>query len=489
MRAQNEIFVAGRWQKPESAAVITVVNPTTEEPYGTIPDCNEADVARAVEAAARALRDDPWRDMPVEERSAIVRAIQAGLAARADEFAELSSRTLGQPIHEARGLGGSIELIDMYLESLNEIRFGYLRTDRSGTSYITRRPVGVVAGITPWNTPLRSEVKKAIPALLAGCTVVLKSAPETPFAGAIFAEVCATAGVPDGVLNVVFGGPATGAALVAHPLVRKVAFTGSTATGALIGAVAGASFKRMQLELGGKSAAVVLEDADLAAALPYLARGNFYGTGQMCVAVSRVLVPRRRYAEVVDALVESARAEVVGDPLADTTTMGPLVTERQRGRVLDYFALARSEGARVAIGGGVPEELDRGWFVSPTVLDGVDNSMRIAHIEAFGPVASVIPYSDEGEAIDIANSSEYGLHGAVFAADDQRALDVARRIETGSLGINRFGTTTSAPFGGVKNSGIGREHGPEGYDSFLEYVPYTVSAELADRLRGDGVPG
>jgi aldehyde dehydrogenase (NAD+) len=209
----------------------------------------------------------------------------------------------------------------------------------------------------------------------------------------------------------------------------------------------------------------------------------------MCVAVSRILVPRRRYAEVVDALVESARAEVVGDPLADTTTMGPLVTERQRGRVLDYFDLARSEGARVAVGGGVPEELDRGWFVSPTVLDGVDNSMRIAHIEAFGPVASVIPYSDEREAIDIANSSEYGLHGAVFAADDQRALDVARRIETGSLGINRFGTTTSAPFGGVKNSGIGREHGPEGYDSFLEYVPYTVSAELADRLRRDGVPG
>ncbi len=486
MLQRHEVFIDGRWQPSDGTELAPVVNPATEQVFGTVTVSSPLDVDRAVQAADRALR--AWAATPLDERREIVGAIKDGLLKRADHFAWLASSTLGQPHADTRMLGAAPALIDMYLESLDAVRFEYLRTDSAGTTLVTRRPVGVVAGITPWNTPLRSEVKKAIPALLSGCTVVLKPAPQTPFSAAAFAEVAAEAGVPDGVLNVVFGAAAAGEALVRHPLVRKVAFTGSTATGSAIGAHCGATFKRMQLELGGKSAAVVLPDADLDQVLPALARGNFYGTGQMCVALSRVLAPRARYQEIVDGLADHARAQVLGDPFDERTTMGPLVTAQQRSRVLDYVAIARAQGAGIVTGGGPPAALERGWYVEPTVLSAVDNDMRIAREEIFGPVASVIAYDSEDDAIGIANSSDYGLHGAVFSADEEHALSVARLIESGSVGVNRFGTTTSAPFGGIKRSGVGREHGPEGYDSFLEYVPYTISPELARALPGAGQP-
>lgn len=485
MYERNDVFIDGEWQRSSGKDVLEVINPTTEGVFGTVRAASDDDVDHAVRSADRALRSGPWPKMTLEERCDIVMRIKAGLLARTEEIAFLAASTLGQVYRAATGLGGAAGLLDMYVASSKQVSFEYLRTDASGTALITRKPVGVVAAITPWNTPLRSEIKKAIPAILAGCTVVVKSSERTPFAGAIFAEVAAAAGLPDGVINLIFGGPETGAALVEHPLVRKVTFTGSSATGARIGEHCGRTFKRMQLELGGKSPAVVLEDADVDATLPWLDVGNYYGTGQMCVALSRVIVPRSRYDEIVDRMTQQAKEYRLGDPLDERTTMGPLVAERQRTRVLDYIAIARADGAEVVVGGGRPAYLDHGWYVEPTVLRGVENTMRIAQEEVFGPVASVIAYDTEAEAIRIANSSAYGLHGAVFAGSPERALEVARQIDTGSVGINRFGVNVSAPFGGVKNSGVGREHGPEGYDSYLEYVPYMLPPELADKMLAD----
>ena len=330
--------------------------------------------------------------------------------------------------------------------------------------------------------PVGSEIKKLIPAILAGCTIVLKPAPETPFGAAILAEICSEAGAPPGVVNVVLGDGSTGDHLVRHPLVRKVAFTGSSATGSRIWAAVADKFARLQLELGGKSAAIVLDDADLEQATPFLAMGIFPFTGQQCTATSRILAPRSRYDEVVEAMVAAAGSFVLGDPFDPATTMGPLVAERQRTRVLDYIELGKSEGARVATGGGRPSDQPRGWFVSPTVLTQVANTMRVAREEIFGPVVCVIPYDSEAEAIAIANDSAYGLGGAVYSRDSERALCVARQVESGYISVNRYGIGPTAPFGGVKASGIGREGGLEGYESFLEYISHPLTHDFAVQL-------
>lgn len=481
MRERLGIFVDGQWHASSGSDIYTVINPTTEEPYGITNLGTDLDVDRAVISADRALRSAAWRATTLDERCAMVERIALLLAGRTKELARIQAESMGGLYRTALALGGSLQLIEMYLESVREVDFEYVRSDRYGNTLITRQPVGVVAGIVPWNAPVRSEVKKVVPALLAGCTVVLKPAPETPFGAAIFAEICAEAGVPPGVVNLVPGGPATGEALVRHPLVRKIAFTGSTATGARIASLGGESFKRLQLELGGKSAAILLDDVDIEAAVPWLIRGNWGNSGQVCTAITRVLTPRRRYADVLDALAAAASEQVVGDPLDDQTTLGPLVTERQRDKVLGFIAAGVNDGAQLVTGGG-RADLDHGWFVQPTVFSGVDNAMRIATDEIFGPVTSVIPYDSEDDAVEIANDSRYGLHGAVFARDEAHALQVARRIDTGSVAINGFYLAASAPFGGIKQSGIGREHGPEGYDSFLEYISYNIPKTLADRL-------
>jgi betaine-aldehyde dehydrogenase len=284
------------------------------------------------------------------------------------------------------------------------------------------------------------------------------------------------------VVNVVFGGASTGEALVTHPLIRKIAFTGSTDVGRRIATLAAREFKRLQLELGGKSAAIVLDDVDLDETLPWLDAGVFRAAGQICFANTRIVVARSRYDEVVDALAQRARAHVLGDPFDPATTMGPLVARRQRDRVRGYIEAGKAEGARLVTGGGTPDDQPRGWFVEPTVFSDVKNSMKIAQEEIFGPVASVIPFDDEDDAVRIANDSRYGLGGAVHSADPLHALRVAGRVESGYIAINRFGIGGSGPFGGVKNSGIGRECGVEGFDSFLEYTSYPVSAEFADDL-------
>jgi aldehyde dehydrogenase (NAD+) len=482
MEIREGIYLDGRWEPSTGDATFTVINPYTEEPFGRATIGNERDVDAAVLSARRALTEGPWRTTPLDERIAIVKRIQEGLVARTDQLARLSTSSMGVPYAATRGHYNTFELIDSYIDMARRVRWEYLRMDNTGDTLIARRPVGVVAGIIPWNAPVRGEAGKVIPALLAGCSIVLKPAPETPFAGAILAEICSEAGVPPGVVNLVPGDASTGDLLVRHPLVRKVAFTGSSATGSKIWAATADRFARLQLELGGKSAAILLADADLATAVPWLSGGVFALGGQQCTATSRVLAPRSRYDEVVEAMAAAAGSYVMGDPLDPATTLGPLVAERQRTRVLGYIDIGRSEGAKLITGGGRPGGQPRGWFVEPTVFADVESGMRIAQEEIFGPVVSIIPYESEADAIRIANDSEYGLGGAVHSADQAHALEVARQVDSGYVAVNRYGIPSSAPFGGVKRSGIGRIQGYECYDSFLEYLSYPVTHELAQEL-------
>ncbi len=481
MEMRHGAYVGGRSLSSTSDEMFKVVNPYTEETFGEATIGTADDVDAAVRSSQLAL-EGPWGHTRLEERIAIVERIRELLLARADELASLTTSSMGTPFQGYRSLGNSSELIDMYIDTIRQVRFEYLRMDKSGDALIVRRPVGVIAGIVPWNVPIRSEIKKVIPALLSGCTMVLKPAPETPFGAAVLVEICSEAGVPPGVVNLVLGDGTTGEHLIRHPLVRKVAFTGSTATGEMIWRATAERFTRLQLELGGKSAAIVLDDVDLEKAIPWLAVGIYAFTGQQCTANSRVLAPRSRYDEVVDAMAEAARSYVLGDPFDAVTTMGPLVAQRQRDRVLGFIDIGNAEGARLVTGGRRPPDLPRGWFVEPTVFADVDNSMRIAQEEIFGPVVSIIPYENEEEALRIANDSLYGLGGAIFSADSYRALEVARRVDSGYVSVNRYGIPSSAPFGGVKRSGIAREHGVEGYDSFMEYVPHPLTHEFAEQL-------
>jgi aldehyde dehydrogenase (NAD+) len=482
MMIRDGLYVDGKWQASNGDASAAVINPYTEEAFGRATVATAADVDIAVRSAQRAFDEGPWRRASLDERIEVMERFRDLLAARADELGGLNSSSMGMPFSSARLLGSSVELIDMYIAQARRLTFEYLRRDATGDSLIVRRPLGVVAAIVPWNVPVRSEIKKIIPALLTGCSIVLKPAPETPFGASVMAELFSEAGLPPGALNLVLGDGTTGDHLVRHPKVGKVAFTGSTATGSKIWSAVSDRFARLQLELGGKSAAIVLDDADLNDARGWLNNGIFALTGQTCTATSRVLAPRSRYDEVVEVMVEEARSHVMGDPFAEATTLGPLVAERQRARVLNYINIGHAEGAKVVIGGERPADQSRGWFVEPTVFANVDNSMRIAQEEIFGPVVVVIPYDDDADAVRIANESEYGLAGAVYSSDPHHALAIARQVDSGSIAINRYGLPSSAPFGGVKHSGIGREHGTEGYDAFLEYIAHPLSADFAEEL-------
>ncbi len=360
--------------------------------------------------------------------------------------------------------------IEAFLAIAREYPWEETRTGALGSPVVVRRePVGVVAAIPPWNVPQFTIMSKVVPALLAGCTVVVKPAPETPLDTYLMAELLMEAGVPAGVVNIVAAGREVGEHLVSHPGVDKVAFTGSTAAGRKIGAICGEQLKRVSLELGGKSAAIVLDDADLAKTMEGLKFTALMNSGQACVAQTRILASRARYDEVVDALVETVGAMQVGDPMDPATEIGPLVAQRQQERVEKYIALGQEEGARVALGGnGRPDGLDRGWYVRPTIFAGVDNTMRIAQEEIFGPVLSVIAYDDVADAVRIANDSEYGLAGTVWTGDAEAGLEVARSVRAGTYGVNTYTMDFAAPFGGYKASGIGREFGPEGLGQYTE---------------------
>jgi aldehyde dehydrogenase (NAD+) len=477
---RSTLFIGGDWVAPASAETIEVVSPHSESLVATVPSGTDADIDAAVAAARLAFDEGPWPRTSPEERIAVVQEFANLYAGRMEEMGHLITTEMGSPasFSQLAQAPAPWMMIEAFLTIARAFPWEETRPGALGTDVIVRRePVGVVAAIPPWNVPQFTTISKVVPALLAGCTVVLKPAPETPLDSYLMAELLVEAGVPAGVVNIVAGGREVGAHLVAHPGVDKVAFTGSTAAGRAIGAVCGQQLKRVSLELGGKSAAIVLDDADLAATMEGLKFTALMNSGQACVAQTRILASRAQYATVVDALAETVEAMTVGDPEDPATEIGPMVARRQQERVEKYIALGQEEGARIVVGGlGMPDGIDRGWYVRPTVFADVDNRMRIAQEEIFGPVLSVIAYDDVDDAVRIANDSDYGLAGTVWTGDAAAGLDVARRVRTGTYGVNTYTMDFAAPFGGYKSSGVGREFGPEGLAQYTEYKAIYTSA-------------
>ena len=468
MLLRNQLFIGGAWVAPSGKQTIEVHNAGNGEVMGRVPLGDDKDVERAVAAARNAFAS--WSETPAEARAAYLEKISAGLKARADELARLIAQEVGMPLKMAVRIQAGLPIANFanYAKILREFKF----EERVGNSVVVRDPVGVVGAITPWNYPLHQIALKVAPALAAGCTVVLKPSEVAPFNAFLLADVIESVGLPKGVFNLVTGtGTQAGEALVKHPGVDMISFTGSTRAGKRISELASHSVKRVALELGGKSASVILDDADIAAAVKGTVNGCYLNSGQTCTALTRMLVPESKYEEAARVATEVANTFKVGDPLAETTRLGPLTSAAQLERVRGYIRKGVQEGAELLVGGAEPPEgaPAGGYYVRPTVFGKVKNSMTIAQEEIFGPVLSIIAYRDEEEAVRIANDSPYGLAGAVWSKDDARAQRVARRIRAGQVDVNGGAFNMNAPFGGFKQSGHGREAGVFGLEEFLEY--------------------
>jgi betaine-aldehyde dehydrogenase len=481
---RKDLFIGGEWVAAQSRNTIDVIEASTEQPLGRVPDASPADIDRAVAAARNAFDHGPFPDWTPAERGDALDRLSKALQARAPKLAETISRENGSPAQLAMGLQvfSAVMVLNIYNEIVRGFNFVEERTGALGHRVRVRRaPVGVVAAVVPWNVPLFVSVLKLGPALAAGCSVVLKLAPETPLDGYLLAEAIEEAGLPPGVINVLAAGRENSEYLVRHPGIDKVSFTGSTVTGGKIGAICGEQIKRCTLELGGKSAAILLEDVAVdGPMLQQLLGAALMNNGQACGAQTRILAPRSRYAEIVDALAGAVGAMKVGDALDPATNIGPVVSERQRDRIAGYLEAGKAAGAKAAVGGGRPKALSKGWFIEPTVFTNVDNSMKIAQEEIFGPVLAVIPYGNEQEAIAIANDSQYGLCGSVWTPDVERGARVASRVRTGCVAVNSgMIVDMRSPFGGFKKSGIGRELGPEGLACYTEYQSIIMPAPSA----------
>jgi aldehyde dehydrogenase (NAD+) len=479
----DKLFIGGKWVEPSTSEVIEVHSPATGELVGKVPAAAPGDVDAACAAARKAFDEGPWPTMSPQERAAVLGAAVKLMEERADELKFLLGAETGQPamIVDMMQYGAAMAAFNYFAAAADKFTWQDIRDGIYGQSLVLREPIGVVGAITAWNVPFFLAANKLGPALLAGCTVVLKPAAETPLSVFAMAEMFAEAGLPEGVLSVVPGGPETGRALTANPEIDKYTFTGSSAVGKEIGKLAAEKLKPCTLELGGKSAAVILEDADLDSTLPMLAFSGVMNSGQACVAQTRILAPRSRYDEVVEKVAGAVAAMPVGLPDDPGAAIGPLISEKQRERVEGYIKKGVEEGARLVTGGGRPEGLDSGWFVQPTVFADVDNSMTIAQEEIFGPVLAIIPYDSEEDAIRIANDSVYGLAGSVFTTNYPRAMEIASKIRTGTYAVNMYAFDPGAPFGGYKNSGIGRENGPEGIAQYVEHksvlLPFGYTPE------------
>nr|WP_123670469.1 aldehyde dehydrogenase [Actinocorallia herbida] len=474
---RDTLYIGGAWTAPRGGAV-DVVEASTGEVFARAGLAGTADIDDAV-AAARGALEGAWGALDAPARADLIDRFARELKSRGRATSALVSRENGMPITLSAGANGfaAAGIIAYYARLLRDLESEDVRASVfGGRTIVTRGPVGVVAAITPWNYPQALAAMKLGPALAAGCTVVLKPPPETALDAYAFAEAAEAAGLPAGVLNVVPADREAGAHLVAHPGVDKVAFTGSTPAGRSIGEVGGRLLRPVTLELGGKSASLIAEDADLDLFAAKLLEVSLPNNGQTCHACTRILAPRSRYAEVVEAVTETVRGLRIGDPLDKSTEIGPLVSRAQQTRVLGHIEEGRRSEARLTTGGAAPD--GPGWYVEPTVFADVANTDRIAREEIFGPVLAVIPYTTEDEAVAIANDSDYGLGGTIWTTDESHGIDLAHRIETGSVGINHYALDFSSPFGGVKSSGLGRELGPEGLTPYLQ----TKSIYLSSRL-------
>ncbi|MEU9101233.1 aldehyde dehydrogenase [Streptomyces sp. NPDC048361] len=467
----GQLFIGGELTDPLGSDVIEVISPHTEQVIGRVPHASRADVDRAVAAARTAFETGPWARATPDERIDVVSRIKDAILARHEEIARSISSQNGSPYSWsvlAQALGAMM-VWDSAITVARQFPYEERRSGALGPLLVRREPVGVVAAVVPWNVPQFVAAAKLAPALLTGCSVILKPSPETPLDSYILGEIAAEAGLPRGVLSILPADREVSEYLVGHPGVDKVAFTGSVAAGKRVMEVAARNLTRVTLELGGKSAAVILPDADLEATVAGVVPAAWMNNGQACVAQTRILAPRGRYDEFAEAFAAAAGALVVGDPMDPATQVGPLVAERQQRRSLDYIRIGQEEGAKILAGGGRPAGLERGWYVEPTLFGGVDNSMRVAREEIFGPVICLLPYGDEAEALRIANDSEYGLSGSVWTADVEHGIDFGRRVRTGTFNVNTFSLDMLGPFGGYKSSGVGREFGPEGFGEYLEH--------------------
>jgi acyl-CoA reductase-like NAD-dependent aldehyde dehydrogenase len=477
---RERLFVGGAWSAPSTTDVIEVISPHTEEPIARVAAAGAEDVDRAVTAARTAFDEGPWPRLDPSERIDAVRRLADLYGARRREMAQLITAEMGAPISFSKFAQATLPLMlfNVFADIATNHPWEEARPGHFGSDVILRQePAGVVAAVVPWNMPQFLIVGKLAPALLAGCPIIVKPAAETPLDALLLAELVEEAGFPPGVVSMLPGGGDIGERLVRHPGVDKVSFTGSTVVGRQVAAACGEGLKRVSLELGGKSAAIVLDDAEPSDVAEGVKVAGLMNSGQACVAQTRVLVPSARYAELVDALAAMVEALVVGDPSDAATEIGPLVAHRQQERVRGYIEDGKREGARLVVGGSeLPDGIDRGWYVRPTLFADVDNHMRIAREEIFGPVLSVIPYGDEDDAVRLANDSDYGLSGSVWTADDKRGLAIASRVRTGSFGVNQpYSMDPAAPFGGVKASGIGRELGREGLEGYLDVKAISVA--------------
>jgi betaine-aldehyde dehydrogenase len=468
-RERRTLFIGGEWVEPASGSVSDIVSPATLEVVGSAPDGSAADMDRAVAAARETFDSGSWSRLPVAERLAVLERVSKLYSERAEELASLITAEMGSPITFSRKAQGPIaqHILNYFIQLGSVFEFEQRREGLSLPALVVHDPVGVVAAIAPWNYPQALLIMKIAPALVAGCTVVAKPSPETAIDGLVLAEIFDEAGLPPGVLNVVPAGREAGEHLISSRAVDRVAFTGSTESGKRVAEICARDMRRCTLELGGKSAALILDDADATRTMEGLRDFAVRNSGQTCTNQTRILVPRSRQQEFTDAVCDLFASLRVGDPTDPATEVGPMVSERQRQRVETYIEIGRAEGATVAVGGGRPTE-DPGWWVDPTVFTGADNAMRVAREEIFGPVVAVIPYDSDAEGIAVANDSPYGLAAGVWSSDESRALGVARQIQAGLILINGAGGSFDGPFGGFKESGIGRECGPEGLLACLE---------------------
>ncbi|KPK07242.1 MAG: aldehyde dehydrogenase [Betaproteobacteria bacterium SG8_39] len=467
MLNRDKFFIGGQWVAPSTKETLDVHNAGTGDVMGRVPAGGEKDINAAVAAARAAL--EGWSQTPVEKRAEFLEKISAGLKARAEELAKLIAQEVGMPIKLAGRIQAGLPIANF--ANYAKLVKGFTFEETVGNSVVVREPVGVVGAITPWNYPLHQITLKVAPALAAGCTVVLKPSEVAPFNAFLLAEVIESVGLPKGVFNLVTGlGPTAGEALVKHPEVDMISFTGSTRAGKRISELAAQTVKRVALELGGKSASVILDDADIATAVKATVSGCYLNSGQTCTALTRMLVPESKYAEAAKVAAEVANSFTLGDPLSESTRLGPLTSAAQLERVRGYIKKGIAEGAELVAGGpDAPQGLPGGYFVKPTVFGKVKPGSTIEQEEIFGPVLSIITYKDEDEAIRIANDTLYGLAGAVWSKDDAHAQKVARRIRAGQVDVNGGAFNMNAPFGGFKQSGHGREAGVYGLEEFLEY--------------------